>query len=161
MKQFAIKVFTKDGEGCYTREFLIETRKGETREEVLAPYIEAGMKVEVFKERPFVDEVQQAMKDIPKRQPCKSENLSFNKPTPNVNESTEILEFENGGIKFKVEGGIVRKYDWANCSEFKLRFVDSPDMEHPSKQFINKLEDIIKEYPEAFEVQTKSWVEVT
>jgi len=159
--QYAIKVYSKNNDGEYTGEFIIDTRIGTSRQEVLAPYIEAEMKAEIFKEREFIDEVQQAMEEIPKRQPGKSENLNFNKPTPNINESTEILEFENGGIKFKVEGGIVRKYDWANCSEFKLHYVGSENMPAQSKQFIKKLEEIIKEHPDAFEVQTKAWIEVT
>ena len=145
-KQFAIQVYSKNTDGEYTGEFMVDTVIAATREEAMRPYLEQNMRAKIFKERDYVEPKQQEI--LPKIPiPADNEMSSLEAPpaSRNITSSTSIVEFEDNGIKFKIEDGNVSKLDWTilDPDEYKI--------EDAAGGTLSKTDLIVK---------TKQWVKV-
>jgi len=160
--QYAIKIFTKDMNDEYDGKFIIESRIGESKEEVLSEYVKNGIKATIFKERPLEDPVGDLIKNIPANKPEKETEAKPRHFTPLESKpepKTEVIEFENGEVKFKIDNGKVTKFDWSNEREFKISLEKDKLPDNLSKQFISKLEKLLLN-KEIFQIQIKQWIEV-
>jgi len=145
-KQFAIQVYSKNTDGEYTGEFMVDTVIAATREEAMRPYLEQNMRAKIFKERDYVEPKQQEI--LPKIPiPADNEMSSLEAPpaSRNITSPTSIVEFEDNGIKFKIENGNVSKLDWTilDPDEYKI--------EDAAGGTLSKTDLIVK---------TKQWVKV-
>jgi len=158
-KRFAIKVFGTNVNGIADGSFIVETRIGSSKEEVLNEFISAGKKVSILKEEEFNDPVNSLINDSNINSTPSPQTKSQSTPASPATLSNEVVEFENGGIKFKIANGIVTKFDWAEETEYKLEF--NPSSDYPlSTQFVNRIKELIVEHPELFILKIKKWTQV-
>jgi len=127
LKQFAIQVYSKNGEGEYTGEFMVDTVIAKNREEAMKPYLEQDMRAKIFKERDYVEPKQkEILPKIPIPEDVEMSSLDTPPISRHFTPSTQsIVEFEDNGIKFKIENGNVSKLDWVILEKDSYKIEDA------------------------------------